>query len=159
MRLVSWFAALAVSGASIGCTGDDQQNAPKPQTPIGFRFEAIGGRTFASFGWAGTQHNIGVPDGTPFSVAVDSCQGTDGPCLFHGPVQLAGDLQRQRCLNRMSQMCAADADCVSVGGGSCVFIYDPPTTEPLQTLAGGGGIGACGWSYIPVTGTDGHPAI
>ncbi|HET9625747.1 MAG TPA: hypothetical protein VFP84_30490 [Kofleriaceae bacterium] len=158
MTLAQWVTALAVISASVACTGDDAQNAPRPQTPIGFRFEAIGGRSFASFGWAGTQHNIGVPDGTPFSVKVVNCQGSDGPCLFEGPVQLPGDLQRQRCLNRLSQTCTQDSDCSVVGGGSCVFIYDPPTTEPLPSQLVGG-IGACGWSYIPATGPDGKPAI
>jgi hypothetical protein len=160
MRRVSWLAAFAAMSAGIGCTGDDPHAAAKPQPPVGFRFEAIGGQSFASFGWAGTQHDIDVPDGTPFSVMVDSCQGSDGPCRFHGPVQVAGDLQRQRCLNRMSKVCTSDADCADDNPGPCVFIYDPPTTTPLPTAGPpAAGLGACAWSYIPLVDPFGQPAI
>lgn len=167
MTWVSWFAAVAAMSTIMSCTGNDPRPAATPQRPLGFRFEAIGGRSFASFGWAGTQHDIDVPEGTPFSVAVDSCQGSDGPCLFHGPVQLPGDLQRERCLNRMSQACTTDQDCKDPQGkvlpGSCVFIYDPPTTTPLPTAVGAGpggpNFGACAWTYIPLVDPFGQPAI
>jgi hypothetical protein len=157
MKLISLIAVAAI-GSVCGCSsGDDDAHEG---TPVGFTFEAIGDRSFASFGWAGTVHDVAVSDGTPFSVKTVDCQGTDGPCKFEGPVQLSSAVNRRRCVNRTSVECQTDNDCPAqtdgTPHGSCVFIYDQPTSTPLLS---NNGTGACGWSYIPITAAGGAPAI
>lgn len=142
----------AVDDAGPGDGGSD-----KP--PIGFTFAAIGDRSFASFGWTGTVHNVRVPDGTPFGVTVTSCDGTDGLCSFTGPVAPVSPVDRRRCLNRMSVNCQAASDCPDDGTPyrQCVFIYDAPAATPL--VGAGGKKGACGWSYLPIAEAGQQPTV
>lgn len=137
--------------------GDDDGATCTP--PIGFTFAAIGDRSFASFGWAGTVHNVRVPDGTPFGVTVTSCDGCDGVCRFEGPVPPVSPVNRKRCLNRTSQTCEVDSDCPtsSPNNRRCVFIYDAPAGNPL--VGAGGKLGACGWSYIPIAAAGETPTV
>jgi hypothetical protein len=157
MRYAIWIIVAAAIGPACSNAADDA--VPKP--PSGFTFEAIGEKSFVSFGWAGNVHDIKVPDGTPFGVTTVDCQGSDGPCQFEGPHQPTSAVQRQRCLNRMSVACEKDSECQSQPADpvhdKCVFIYDPPTGTPLVSLDGKPG--ACGWSYIPITAENGGPAI
>jgi len=137
--------------------GSDGPTECKP--PIGFTFSAIGDRSFASFGWAGTVHNVRVPDGTPFGTKVTSCDGCDGVCRFEGPIAPNIPVNRRRCLNRTSVTCEADTDCPAdqPNNRKCVFIYDAPTGTPL--IGAGGKSGACGWSYIPVADAGLPPTV
>lgn len=163
MKRVVWLAVAALVGAACSKTEEPpvDANVVGEGDPTGFTFAAVGDRSFASFGWMGTFHDLEVPDGTPFSVRVDGpC--SDGICKFTGPTQptTAAPVNRQRCLNRMSKTCTQDSDCVDptvTGAPKCVFIYDPPTGTPL---GGAGGMkGACGWSYIPIAAAGQLPTI
>lgn len=164
MKLMVIAAAVLAASACGGGGGNDMNpDSGVSENPVtGFTFAAVGDRSFASFGWAGTFHDLEVPDGTPFSVRVTGtgCSVT-GSCPFEGPTQprQMPAVNRQRCLNRMSKTCTADADCADGTGTTasqrCVFIYDPPTSTPLVGL--GGQPGACGWSYIPVAAAN-NPA-
>jgi hypothetical protein len=159
MKLVVFVAAVCAAACGGGGGSSTPDAGPTGKgDPTGFTFTAIGERSFASFGWMGTFHDLEVPDGTPFSVKVSSCDA-DGRCQFTGPVKPPGAVNRQRCLNHMSKTCTADADCVEgapTSNTKCVFIYDSPTGTPIA--GAGGAIGACGFSYIPV-GTANAPTI
>lgn len=161
--------SLFVVSLLVASCGDDAQQVPIDAAidakvctpPIGFTFGAVGERSFASFGWTGTVHNVTVPDATPFGVKVKTCDGCDGLCSFEGPVAPLSPVNRRRCLNRMSLSCQVDTDCpdeVSTASyRKCVFIYDAPTGSPLTGAMGK--IGACGWSYIPVARAGQPPSI
>jgi hypothetical protein len=150
--------AFVLTGAGCGAdpgSAPDATVAPTLHAPIGFTFEAIEDRSFASFGWSGLIHNVRVPDGTPFGVKVTHCDPADsrtGICTFEGPVPPVGQsakVNRRRCLNHMSISCTRDDECMGDPAPQrCVFIYDPPAANPLVGV--GGKVGACGWSYIPV---------
>src|SRR5688572_10312213 len=105
MKLAVWYVMAALTGVACGGgSGDPPMPDAKAQQgpPTGFTFEAVGDRSFASFGWAGTIHNLRVPDGTPFGVKVTQCDGADGLCSFEGPTDPVSAVNRRRCLNRMS---------------------------------------------------------
>jgi len=162
MKRALWFsvAALAVAACGGGETKQPDAGPVDNGNPTGFTFAAVGDRSFASFGWMGTFHDLEVPDGTPFGVTViqPGCDDS-GNCPFEGPTKPAGQVNRQRCLNKMRQTCTSDAQCADVPADPttqrCVFIYDPPTGTPFS--GAGGAIGACGWSFIPVA-AAGQPA-
>ncbi|MBC7977923.1 MAG: hypothetical protein H7138_23325 [Myxococcales bacterium] len=153
MKLAVWYVMAALSGAGAACGGG---SSPPPAidaavtqgAPTGFTFEAVGDRSFASFGWAGTIHNLRVPDGTPFGVKTVQCDGPNGICTFEGPTDPVSAVNRRRCLNRMSTTCTTDSQCPAepAGARKCVYIYDPPTGTPIPGAPGK--VGACGWSYI-----------
>lgn len=151
---------------SIGCGGKDPSepldaadDSATCTPPTRFTFAAIGERSFASFGWTGTVHNVRVPDGTPFGVEVTSCDGCDGVCSFTGPIAPVSPVERRRCLNRMSTTCQTSSDCPDDGTPyrQCVFIYDAPAGSPLT--GAGGKVGACGWSYIPIAEPGQTPTV
>ena len=154
MRIASSFVVLALFGSACGNDPgggpDPSPDAPAEPKLIGFTFEAIEARSFASFGWSGLIHNVRVPERTPFGVTVTNCESADGICSFVGPTDPHGNnkVNRKRCLNRMRNTCNTDADCGAPPANRCVYIYDPPASNPLTGL--GGKVGACGWSYIPI---------
>jgi hypothetical protein len=160
MKLAVWYVMAALTGVACGGgSGDQPMPDAKPQQgpPTGFTFEAVGDRSFASFGWAGTIHNLRVPDGTPFGVKVTQCDGVDGLCSFEGPTDPVSAVNRRRCLNRMSITCTADSQCPvePASARRCVYIYDPPTGTPIPGAPGK--VGACGWSFIAPA-PSGQPA-
>jgi len=163
MKLVVCYVAAALVAACGGGGNNDNKADARPpddeDPPTGFTFEAVGDRSFASFGWTGTIHDLVVPDGTPFGVKTTNCDGKDGLCTFEGPTDPVSAVNRRRCLNRMSQTCTADAECPADPPASrkCVYIYDPPTGTPLQGI--GGKVGACGWSYVAVAAAGQPPTI
>lgn len=156
--LVSLLAIAACDGGG-GAPTDAPPDGQMCVPPVGFTLAAIGERSFASFGWTGTVHNVAVQDGTPVGVKVNTCDGCDGLCSFEGPTEPEGSVSRRRCLNRTSRSCQTDNDCPADGTPyrKCVFIYDAPVGTPL---VGAGGLeGACGWSYIPIAGIGEPPTV
>jgi len=142
--------------AATGCSSGTDSIDP-PGDPIGFTFESAAG-SFASFGWTGAVHNVIEPPGTPFGVKTTECR--DGVCRFEGPTDPGGNVNRRRCLFRMSKTCNIDSDCPlrpdGVNPTPCVYIYDPPIATPL---VGDSKIGACAWSYIPIAAAGQPPTI
>ena len=130
--------------------------SPPLGDPIGFTFESTAG-SFASFGWTGAVHDVVEPPGTPFGVTVTGC--SDGLCRFEGPADPGGKVKRRRCLFHMRTTCDTDADCPIDSGSPtpCVYIYDAPIATPL--VGSTNKIGACAWSYIPITDASGTPSI
>ncbi len=151
--------SLAACGGGGPATVDAAPDGEMCRVPTGFTFAAIGDRSFASFGAAGTLHDVRVPDGTPFGVDVKTCDGCDGVCSFEGPTPPSSPVDRRRCLNRMSRTCTQDSECPDDGTPyrRCVFIYDAPAGTPL--IGAGGKRGACGWSYIPIAPADMPPTV
>jgi hypothetical protein len=153
------FVALFVAGsacAAFGCgTSPDSSG---PGDPIGFTFESTAG-SFASFGWTGAVHDVVQPAGTPFGVKATECSA--GVCRFEGPTDPGREVHRRRCLYPMSQECNADSDCARFrkddSPNSCVYVYDAPIATPL--VGTDNRVGACAWSYIPITGEDHLPTI
>jgi len=160
MKLVVCFVVAALGSAACHESSRTAPDAKPPEQgpPIGFTFEAVGDRSFASFGWTGTIHNLRVPDGTPFGVSA-TCPSADGVCTFQGPTDPISAVNRRRCLNHMRDTCKVDADCPADPAASrkCVYIYDPPTGTPIT--AAPGKVGACGWSYITVAPPGSPPTI
>ena len=161
MRIATSFVVFALvasaCGADPGGTTPPPDTPPVAATPIGFTFEAIEARSFASFGWSGLIHNVRVPERTPFGVAA-RCDGPDGICSFTGPTDPKGNnkVNRKRCRNRTRTTCNTDSDCGATPG-LCVYIYDPPASSPLPGM--GGKIGACSFSYIPIAAPGAAPTI
>lgn len=159
MNLLTWFSALAWVCVTSGCTSSTNVADPEPVQPTGFTFESTAG-SFASFGWTGTLHDVEEPLDTPFGVKTTECTGgADGVCRFEGPTHPRGNVNRRRCLFRMSKTCNTDGDCPLDGGTPtpCVYIYDTPIATPLP--ANNGKIGACAWSYIPIATSGQSPTI
>jgi hypothetical protein len=159
MKCAAGFVAVALMA---GCHPDpggdlDAGMQTAKGAPVGFTFEAVEARSFASFGYSGIIHNIRTPEGTAFGVKVLSCDRPDGICQFDGPVDPVSAVSRRRCLNKMGQTCNIDDDCPTDGTRfkRCAYIYDVPTALPqvgLPPVAGQPGlIGACGFSYIPLS--------
>jgi hypothetical protein len=161
MNLPRWFATMMLVSAA--CARDERPDAPDAGrgSPVGFTFQTAEGG-FSSFGWSGQLHRVTGAVGTPFGVKTTACDD-HGVCRFEGPSAPASPVDRRRCLFRTSQTCASDADCLHGAQGSdkdytpCVYIYDAPIATPL--VGGDGKVGACSWSYIPVTAPDGKPSI
>jgi hypothetical protein len=155
MNRIVWL-AVAACAAAAGCSPGVEPPVG-PGDPIGFTFVSTKG-SFASFGWTGAVHNVEQPAGTPFGVEVTGCSG--GVCRFQGPSDPGGKVQRRRCLFPMSKTCSSDSDCTPFADGSanpCVYVYDTPIATPL--LGTDGKVGACAWSYIPITALGGSPTI
>jgi hypothetical protein len=131
-----------------------------PGDPIGFTFESSAG-SFASFGWTGAVHNVAEPPGIPFEVKTTECR--DGVCRFEGPTDPRGEVNRRRCLYRMSTTCNTDSDCPLDGENPtpCVYIYDTPIATPLSFRDSNNQnrIGACAWSYVPIAAVGQSPTI
>lgn len=173
MRMINSF---VVAALAIGCgNGGNGMMSPPPDggprgNPSRFTFEAIEARSFLSFGWSGLIHNLRVPERTPFTVGVTSCDKEDGTgvCNFAGPIEPKGAaVNRRRCLAHMRQVCNADIDCgaatVPFNINRCVYIYDPPASSPLNGAVDAthplGKVGACGWSFIPIAPAGANPSI
>jgi hypothetical protein len=153
MQRLTWLFVAASASAACGTSSGAQNHGPQGD-PIGFTFEnAEGG--FADFGWSGALHLVKGAAGTPFGVKTTQCDDS-GVCRFEGPSDPASGVKRRRCLFRTSMLCQTDADC-GADYQPCVYIYDAPIATPLT--GADGSVGACGWSYIPLTTPDGKPSI
>ncbi|HEU4729316.1 MAG TPA: hypothetical protein VFT22_15550 [Kofleriaceae bacterium] len=162
-----FYTAVIIGAACSGCPsgGNGDADAPARGKLKGFTFRAIGEGSLASFGWSGNLHLVGIPNDTPFSVTAHDCQ-EGGICPFQGPdvIEQTGapaTADRHRCLFEMSKTCKSNAECPIINNqpSACVFIYDAPRTTPL--VGEGGRLGACGWTFIPLTvkPTSPDPAI
>jgi hypothetical protein len=152
MNFPVWLpAVISVCASACSSTG-----MSSPAEPIGFTFNTTEG-SFASFGWSGAVHDVTGPSDTPFEVKTAECDNE--LCRFEGPVDSRAKVDRRRCLFRMSKTCATDGDCPLDHGNAtpCVYVYDTPIATPLP--GADNNIGACGWSYIPLTTADGKPTI
>jgi hypothetical protein len=160
MRFSTCF-AVAISAAAACDPGPSSgTDARVLDYPVGFTFESVEGG-FASFGWSGQLHHVTGAPGTPFGVTRTQCDDT-GVCRFAGPSEPASSVKRRRCLFRTSQLCETDEDCgpAKHDGNNyapCVYLYDAPVSTPLA--GGDGKIGACSFSFIPLTAPDGTPSI
>jgi len=152
MKRLIW--VLGISASAACDVAANPSNADPKGNPIGFTFETTEGG-FADFGWSGALHHVKGAVGTPFGVKTTQCDDS-GVCRFEGPSDPASGVKRRRCLFRTSVLCQTDSDC-GADYQPCVYIYDAPIATPLA--GADGQVGACGWSYIPLTTPDGKPSI
>jgi hypothetical protein len=141
----------------LGCKLHGSQQAPIGDTgsaaacPTYLDLELIGADSRFDPGWTGNAHGVGLPTGSQLSVKIDECDPECRRCRFHGPVR--GDpattpVITQRCLKKVSKVCAADLDCGA--DGPCRFVFPPIASQlPLNT---------CALAYLePVVNSDPSP--
>src|SRR5688572_30886159 len=106
--------------------------------PTHFDLELIGSESRFDPGFSGVAHGVGPTTGSHLTVEVTECDAECRRCRFRGPVRgLPGEIVTQRCLNDVSKVCAADADCAGTTG-PCRFTFPPipvPTTAQVPTCS------------------------
>ena len=145
---------LILASCALACNGHGSPRPigdarPAAACPSFLDLELIGADSRFDPGWTGNTHGVGLPTGSQTTVELE-CDAACRRCKFHGPVRgdpVLAPVINQRCLNDVSKVCAADADCGGVG--PCRFVFPPIATKLANT---------CSLAYFePVAGPDPSP--
>jgi len=133
---------LLVAMCALGCHTHESRlppigDAPDLGCPTYLDLEFNGKESRFDPGWTGRTHGVGLTDESRLSVQIDECEGGCRRCKFHGPVR--GDpvktpVINQRCLKKVSRICASNDDCGPNNvDGPCRFMFPPIASRESTT--------------------------
>ncbi|HZJ66350.1 MAG TPA: hypothetical protein VFD36_22745 [Kofleriaceae bacterium] len=133
---------LLAATCALGCKTHESRlqplgDAPELACPTYLDLEFSAKESRFDPGWSGRTHGVGLTDESRLSVKIDECRDECRRCKFHGPVR--GDPAKtpvitQRCLKKVSRICATDDDCGPGNvDGPCRFMFPPITSTESGT--------------------------
>ena len=125
---------LLVATCALGCEPHESRlppigDGPELSCPTYLDLEFDGKHSRFDPGWTGRTHSVGLPDKSRMSVKIDECDAECRRCSFRGPVRsdpVKWPVINQRCLNKVSRICATDDDCgPDKVDGPCRYMFPP----------------------------------